>query len=407
MNFRRFKYSAIETLILNLIIFGIYFMFNPAREEFLTLNVHPLLIVTAVISLRYGNYLGLLSATIASFTFGTAYYLLGKDLYLLVMDFKYYKFLLMFYFAAVLLGRFRDNYEMKLRNRKREYQQLKTNYDQLQKNYEQIEMVNSELKKQIVEAEDSILSLYQIASSLERLDSEEVYTEVMGVLTKFLEAEVVSIYLLNDRGDFLRLKLRLGEESRLQNSIELEEFSALQLVVSEQKVIKKSGQHRRDTPLLSAPIINQEEVIGIINIEKMNFNRVTDYNYNLFKIIIDWINQALARAVLVEDRTNGTKYHKETGIMKYEDFKERLAEEKKRKERYGMEYSLLKFKNKALALVDIDRKFQQLVRGVDVISYDQQQDIIYVLLPATPRKFIPKIEDRILAVFNEEVERLE
>lgn len=407
LNFQKFKYSFLETLFLNLVIFIIFFILNPVQQDFIHMNLHPLLLIAAFMSMRYGNYLGILSATICSITFISSYYLLGKDLYLFFTDFSHYKFLLMFYLAAILLGRFKDNYDYKLQDKEEKYKDLKGRFDKLEQNYEKTKFIKEKLKEQIIGTEESILSLYEIASSLETLDPEEIYTEVMEVLAKFLKAEVVSIYVLDDNYDFLRLKLRMGGESKLKKSIDLKETSHLKPVIKDKKVIKKDKKkYGSQFPLLSAPIMNEGEVIGLINIEKMDFEMITDYSYNLFEVIVDWTNKALARALTVEKQVDNEKYYKDTNIMRYEEFQNRLAEEKRRKEKYNMVYGLLKLKKGEFKLGNLDKKLNKLIRDVDIVAYDKQEDIIYLLFPATHDKFIPKIKNRILDAFDQQLEML-
>lgn len=128
-------------------------------------------------ALRYGNYLGLISATISSLVYVYVYYLLGKDLYIFLIDFSYYKFLLMFYLSAVILGRFKENYEFQLKNMNLEFDLLKKSYADLQESYEKSVFIREQMKRQIIGAQYSIISLFEAASSLVKLNPEEVYTE--------------------------------------------------------------------------------------------------------------------------------------------------------------------------------------------------------------------------------------
>lgn len=402
LNFRRFKYSFLESLALNLLAFIVFFILNPVREDFMNMNLHPLLIITAFMAMKYGNYLGLLSATISTIIFIYSYSLLGKDLYLFFTDFAHYKFLLMFYLSAIVLGKFKDDKE-----KQRKYKTLKEKYEKLQKNHEKTKLIKEELQEQIVGAEESILSLYEIASSLESLDAEEIYTGIMKVLAKFLQVKRASIYTLNDKKDFLRLKLCIGKQSELENSIDLNENSYFKSVVNNKEVIKKPQGCLSETPLFSAPLIDdKKEVIGIINVEKMNFEMITAHSYNLFKIIIDWTNKSLARALLVEKRVSNEKYYKSTDIIKYEQFKKRLTEERIRRNRYDMSYGLIKFKKGNYNLNKLDEIFKNLIRDVDIVAYNEKAKTIYVLFPVTPNKFIPKIRRRILKAFNHQLEMI-
>lgn len=403
---KKFRFCFIENIVLNCIIFFIFFHINPAKDNFINMNIHPLVIVVVTMSLRYGNYLGVLSATIASITFIYSYWILGRDLFLFFIDYSYYKFLLMFFLSAIVFGRFKDNYDLSISNSKLEYDILSEKYENLMKGYEKLRFIKEELRKQIVGAEYSIVSLYEIASSLETLDSEEIYTEIMHILSKFLKAKTMSIYTVSEDNKYLRLKLKKGEGKTIPNSINIFNKFCFRKLINKKIPIKRNGNCENEFPLLSGPIIKDDRVIAVINIEKMDFEMVTEYSFNVFKVIVDWINKALVQAIEVELELNKKKCYKDTNIMKYEFFKERLEEEKERKERYNLEYGLLKFKNKDMSIEYLDNKLNKLIRTVDIIAYDEKNNIIYILLPVTPPSVWENIEKRILWGFDYKIERI-
>lgn len=333
MKYKRFVYSLFENVVLNLIIFYVFFCTNPIKENYLSMNIHPLVIVVTAMALRYGNYIGLESAFIASVNYIYSYYLLGKDLYLFIIDFNYYKFLLMFFLSAVVFGRFKDNFEFRLNNLRLKYEQLKKSYDELKSAYDKMKFIKEELRKQIVGAEYSIVSLYEIASSLETLDPEEIYTEVMNILSKFLKAKAVSIYTVDESQKYLRLKLKMGQDILIPTSIVIHDHNCFTEAINAKKTVKVNSEYEKSGmyPLLVGPILKDDRVIAIINIDKMEFEMVTDYSFNLFKVIIDWVNKALVQALEVESEFKNKKFFENTNIMKYEYFLERLNEEKIRR----------------------------------------------------------------------------
>lgn len=404
MNKKKLRYCLIETIIIDFIIFIIFYRLSPVKDNFLTLNLHPLLIVTSMMALRYGNYLGLISATISSLVYVYVYYLLGKDLYIFLIDFSYYKFLLMFYLSAVILGRFKDNYEFRLKNMDLEFDLLKKSYDELHELYEKCTFIREQMKKQIIGAQYSIISLFEAASSLVKLNPEEVYTETLGILSKFLGARSISIYTVDDRQEYLRLKIKVGDFTEIRNSIKVDEDECYKLLVFEKKVIKHDINCQDDFPIMSAPLIKDDKVIAIINIDEMNFEEVTDYSYNLFKVIVEWINKALVSAIEIEEDINKDYYYDSTRIMKFDRFIQRLEEEKKRKSKFKLEYCLLAYKRNEIDLNILDINFRQILRKTDVIGYDDENDIVYVLLPATKTKNLDLINEKILNIFNYKLE---
>lgn len=407
MFFKKLKYALVETILIDILIFLIFFQMNPLKENFLFMNIHPLLIVVSLIALRYGNYIGIMSALIASLTYTVAYLSLGRDLYLFIIDFNYYKFFLMFFLSATVLGRFKDDYDFKMQNKNMEYELLEKDNEELKSEYEKLKFIKEELRKQIVGAEYSITSLYEIASTLETLDSEDVYTEVMHILTKFLKAKMISIYTVDEYGKFLRLKLKKGEDKIIANSIRVKDHLCFTNVLEQKTVIKnKIFYENKDfsCPLMIGPILKDDRVIAIINIESMDFEMITEYSYNLFKVIVDWINKALVQALEVEEEVNKKRFYSGTSIMKYEFFKKRLNEEIERRERYGMDFVLIKLLNKSLSIEQLEKVFLKSMRIVDVVAYDEKERIAYILLPATENKNSLIVQERVLNASNNNLE---
>lgn len=409
MKYKRFVYSLFENIVLNLIIFYVFFYINPIKENYLSMNIHPLVIVVTAMALRYGNYIGLTSAFIASVNYVYSYYLLGRDLYLFIIDFNYYKFLLMFFLSAVVFGRFKDNFEFRLNNLRMKYEELKKNYDELKSGYDKMKFIKEELRKQIVGVEYSIVSLYEIASSLETLDSEEIYTEVMNMLSKFLKAKAVSIYTVDDSQKYLRLKLKMGQDILIPNSIVIQEHNCFMEAITTKKPVKVNSECKSSgmCPLLIGPILKDDRAIAVVNIEKIEFEMVTEYSFNLFKVIVDWINRALVQALEVESEFKNKRFFENTNIMKYEYFLERLDEEKARREKFDLDYCLLKYEVKEMNIKEIDDKLQKLIRKVDVVSYDEANNVLYILLPATDNSKLAIVLGRIENAFKERLVRLD
>ncbi|MEA3423388.1 MAG: hypothetical protein U9Q80_06320 [Bacillota bacterium] len=315
---RKAIFGIVESVLLTLIVYFIFFYINPIRENFLFMNIQPLLIVVVAISLRYGNYIGVFSALLAILAYMYAYHSIGRDLYLFVIDFSYYKFLLMFFLSAVIFGRFKDDYDFKANNKKLEYDNLLASYDELLDGYEKLKFIKEELRKRVVGAEYSIVSLYEIASSLETHNSEEIYTEVINLLNKYIKATEISIYTVDESGKYLRLKIQHGHDELIPTSIEVENLECYQRItktLKPSKIIDEEG-----CPLLVGPIIRDGKVIAVVNIDALEFEMVTDYSFNIFKVIVDWVTKALIQAYEVEEMKKDRNYFKNTKIMKYENY---------------------------------------------------------------------------------------
>lgn len=400
------KIGILEAIIFNVLVFLIFFWFSPVRENFLSMNIHPLVIVCAVIAVRYGGYTAIVSVVISSFLYFFSYYYLGRDIYIFLHDIRYYKFIIIFYLVGAILGRMRDNFDTEILKYKTEYSVLKESYENLRELYEKNRFISQEMKKRIVGAKYSILSLYEIASSLESLDPERIYTETMGIFSEFLKVKTMSIYIVDEDLKYMRLKIRFGNIKSKSFSVKIEDCPICEYAIREREPVKWNTEMTGAKSLMSAPIIKDEKVMALINIEEMDFEMVSDYSFNLFKIITDWVSKALVQAVEVDETRERQNYYEDSKIMKKDAFERRVKEEEQRKIRFEMEYVILRYRFEDMDIFEAGKKMNRFLRNVDVMTIDEEKKEISILLPATRESSIPIIEERLAGRFEYRLERV-
>lgn len=391
--------KIVEIIIINFIVYYIFVHILSVKEEFLSLNLHPLILVVLIISLRYGMVYGIITATFSSLIYLYVYYLLGRDLYILFVDFMYYKFLLMFYLTAIIIGKFKDKYrneKIKLNNRIVELEQYYKKVKEENKNYE---MMHKELKHQVIGAEHSLLSLYDIAKSLQTLDPEDVFTKVIGVYTKFINAEEISIYT-REKNDLLRLKIRYGNIENDKSSIDINDVYDYRPVIKEKRAVKRTKNSHNDFSIFTAPVLDEKgEVIAVISIDSIAFERVTDYNFTLFKVITDWVNQSLNYAIEYAKNSEDSKYQR-SNIVSYKKFTSLDSIHKERYSSFKLEYCKLSYRLSGEDSEQLKEMVSKKIRRVDYVSYDREKDKLFVLLPATKKKYVNLIIDKLQARCN-------
>ena len=200
---KKFILSIVESIVYCLAIYLIFFYFSNFKSDFLNMNIQPLTIVIGIMALKYGVYISLQTVIIASLFYILAYYQLGNDLVVFFLDFSYYKFILLFFFIALSLGRFSDNLRKKIDDLKDENKILEEkNQNQREKNLELVN-INERLKSRIVGSKESILTLHQITSSILTKNVEKIFTQILQILTDFLGSDVVSIYIYTIKREIL------------------------------------------------------------------------------------------------------------------------------------------------------------------------------------------------------------
>ena len=188
----------LESIVYTILVLLIFYFLPYTKKEFLILNLHPLEVVVALMSLRYGTYLGILSSFIAIFGYIFAYLHSGNDMILFLLKFQYYKFFLMFLFTAMVLGKFKLNYKNREEDLKKGFEHLENNFQEEKEKNQQLLDINISLKNQIIRSGGSIVSFHNLKKGLLQSKKEELYEKILEIFRQLLACEVCSIYTLVD-----------------------------------------------------------------------------------------------------------------------------------------------------------------------------------------------------------------
>lgn len=405
-NIYRIATCIVETLLINIIVFY-FFYTRPANQEiYLFLNPHPILFLSIAMGLRYGMRLGTVSSIISCIFYVYVFYLVEKDFNLFLINFSYYKYPLLFLWLSFILGAFKDNNQRRINERDDEIVLLTKENNNLEKDFESLDKIQQELKKQIIGADDSIISLYDMATKLETFETEDIFTETMGVLKKYLHVTNVTLYAYDKVNHYLRLKITYGDLDS-PNSVDANNCPWFIDVNSKKEAVKFiNKQASEKLPIMSAPLIRNGDLIAIINIESMEFDMVSEYAFQLFQLIIDWINRALDKATYVENLLD-TIYVEKTKLVTAQFFKKRIEIEKRRKFEFGMDYCILAYRVKNLTIEEIDNLVKTTLRPVDVAYYNIKNNSLSFLMPATKKSFSFILEDKIQKTFKDNLIKIE
>lgn len=197
--------------------------------------------------------------------------------------------------------------------------------------------------------------------------------------------------------DLLRLKLRMGKViGKDIRTIDTMHSNGFKRVVGNLEILKWNDTDEADFPLMSAPIQHDDSVIAVINIEDMDFDVLSEYAFNLFKVIVEWVSRSIGQAIFVETQLREDKYLEETNFLKYSEFESRLTQERRRESEFGLEFLYLKYHLTESEFEDVHGNLSSFMRSVDVFSYEDESNTIHILLPATPPSAFNIINERIL-----------
>lgn len=284
----------LESAVYTILVLLIFYFLPYTKKEFLILNLHPLEIVVALMSLRYGTYLGILSSFIAISGYIFAYLHSGNDMILFLLKFQYYKFFLMFLFTAMILGKFKLNYKNREENLKKGFEHLENSFQEEKEKNQQLLDINISLKNQIIRSGGSIVSFHNLKRELLQIKKEESYEKILEIFRQLLACEVCSMYTLVDNK--LTRRFEIGK-SKMEREILLDTKEGERFL----EVSKKSTSLNfpfditGKQPIFIGPLYNKKNIIGFLEIENFSYTTGEKYNFELFKILMEEINEILQK----------------------------------------------------------------------------------------------------------------
>lgn len=284
----------LESIVYTILVLLIFYFLPYTKKEFLILNLHPLEVVVALMSLRYGTYLGILSSFIAIFGYIFAYLHSGNDMILFLLKFQYYKFFLMFLFTAMVLGKFKLNYKNREEDLKKGFKHLENNFQEEKEKNQQLLDINISLKNQIIRSGGSIVSFHNLKKSLLRFKKEELYEKILEIFRQLLACEVCSIYTLVDNKLIRRFEMG---KSKMEKEILLNSEAGKRfLEVSKKKIsLNFPFDITGKQPIFIGLLHNEKNIIGFLEIENFSYTTGGKYNFELFKILMEEINEILQK----------------------------------------------------------------------------------------------------------------
>ena len=284
----------LESAVYTILVLLIFYFLPYTKKEFLILNLHPLEIVVALMSLRYGTYLGILSSFIAISGYIFAYLHSGNDMILFLLKFQYYKFFLMFLFTAMILGKFKLNYKNREEDLKKGFEHLENSFQEEKEKNQQLLDINISLKNQIIRSGGSIVSFHNLKRELLQLKKEELYEKILEIFRQLLACEVCSMYTLADNK--LTRRFEIGK-SKMEREILLDTKEGERFL----EVSKKNTSLNfpfditGKQPIFIGPLYNKKNIIGFLEIENFSYTTGEKYNFELFKILMEEINEILQK----------------------------------------------------------------------------------------------------------------
>lgn len=303
MYMKRFSY-LIEPLVLLAALTLINFIWVGDNPGFLGISPHPYWIVVVAISVKYELKQSLIAAFLSIINYSVLLFVFHEISLSEYFMFETFKPVLLFLIFSTLIGKVRSGQVQKLSEAINEKTLMEKDLNTIQKRYEKVSKINSELSERIIYQTCSFSTIYEMAKKMRTSNIESLLPEALQFISEATEAEKCSFYIYNKN----KLELVTSRGWNEQDKKERKEIMRNRLVaqVLKNKEIRavndflndldaETPQYIEEEVVVSTPITygHGNEIFGIINIEKMPFNKFNSDSFNLLKIVANWISDSL------------------------------------------------------------------------------------------------------------------
>ncbi len=333
--------SIVESTVFTVLIILVCYALPFTRNNFLALNMHPLAVMVAIISLRYGIYPGFLSAFIATIGYIAVYVASGNDMVLFFLKFQYHKFFIMFLFIAMILGKFQADKKENEEVSKRNIKKLKKLLIEEREKSEKLLTINRDLKNQIIQSRGGVISFQNIRKNLKSLMTiEEVFTRTIYYMNQLMNCENASIYLVEN--GMLNQIIKVGN-SPMKKRLDLKngESERFLMAINSREALEFPVDLKGEKPVFVSPVFYGEKIIALFEITRLSYETSKSENFGLFKAIMEEINISLSRIFYKNREENVGIFEEGTFITTGQYFGQILSEVKNRKKYYNQRYFIL------------------------------------------------------------------
>ena len=385
VSMRSIRISKVLPYLENVVFFLIVFLIHyKTRENLNRYSVFPMdlnIIYIFVISIIYGMNQGIIAALLASFSYFFVYLNVSPDIVGILYNKGHIVQLLLYLIVAIVASFAIDNKKREISHLKGNFKMMEDDFTFLKKVHEDTVQVKNELSAQILSSDNSLGTVYSLSKELNSLLIEDIFNGAVNTLERLMKTKAVSIYTLSPNKSFLRLVAKSKKLNKdLNNSIDLEKNKKLKEVLLNKEIFV-NRQFLPGLPIMTAPIVNNEEVTAVIFIHEMTFENLNLYIENFFKVSIQLISSSFSQALSYEKAIKGDKFIVGTRVMYFDYFKQVIESKNKAKEWFDIDYTILKLasKHQQENLKELSRTIERSIRETDYMGIDSHNKLHIVL----------------------------
>lgn len=371
-----------------------FFMLNnraTGSEYFSNLDFYLLYVL--LLAIIHGQQQALIAAVLATagYLFRQQYTRSGFDV---LLDYNTYVWIAQLFILGLVVGHMKDRLRNVREEDMHEIDFLNTQISDISDINATNVHIKNIMEEQIVNQNDSFGKVYEITSSLDQYEPEEVLFYAGEVLKQLIHTEDIAIYNVAN-GDYARLFVSTSKKARsMGNSIEYPKLGELYEAISKDQIYINHDMNP-DYPLMADAIYSGANIELIIMIWGIPWDRMNLSQANMIRVAGYLIQNAVLRANRYMEALQADRYVKGTNVLGRDAFLILMGAFLNARSKDLTECCVLRVlpvenEDKTAIATTIEKK----LRNTDYIGFGPEDDL-YVLLSNSNEDNVGYVMNRI------------
>ncbi len=368
----------------NLILFIPFFMLNNRatdHEYFKHLDFYLLYVL--LFAIVHGQQQAIFSCllAIAGYFFRQMYWRSGFDV---LLDYSTYVWMAQLLILGLVVGYMKDKLKAVKEESNNEVKFLSRQLADMSDINGSNVRVKDVLSDQLVNQNDSIGKIYEVTSSLDQYEPEEVLFYAADVIAKIMHCKDVAIYSVSGEV-YARLVSSTSDKARsLGNSVHYKKMEQMYEVLCQKKVYINKNM-TEEYPLMANAIFGGDQMQIIIMVWGISWERMTLGQANVLAIASYLTQNAVLRADKYMEVLRSQRYLGNTHVMEAEAFDQLISAFLRAREKGFTKCTLINVTNtQGYEIEDLDKKLDNVLRDTDYVGLTAAGTIQVLLANSGP-----------------------
>jgi UDP-glucose 4-epimerase len=350
------------------------------------------IIMGSVWGLRFGVYAFIL----ASLSVILNWYQLGLEWELLTQNIGNWIPFVIYFSGGAISGVMRDRKETEITAEKEQTQLIYNKYEFLFEVFNEIRNLKDEYREQLVGYRDSFGKIFTVTRELDSLQEDEIFLSAISVFQNIMENNSVAIYSVSNN-KFCRLETCSPEfYNMVSASLILTDYPELLDTVKEGRVFQNK-EILDKFPAYASPIMSGSDVVALVMIWQADFEQMSMYYMNLFRILSGLTQDSLVRALKFLDINSEQIYIDSTKILQPKPFREVIEVKAQMQRNQIADYQVIKIdvEGSDIRMEELYKRIEEQIRDTDTIGM-LEDGKFYVLLAQAREATVVDISKRLV-----------